>query len=1105
MQTILHEGIAHLEDLSIQQFIKTVETLKEKIITEKLDGSNLWFGYDDKGFFTSREGKSSKSSRFYSETDYVAVAAYNGFRAAHIALETVKSQITQILKEGDLIEVEIMFGRQPNTVTYGVDDKNFIVMLRAVDSSATERFEKLSKLLNKKTIGVTSTVISSDDGEKLTSSDVKMQWQIVEVAPISLKHVDLHEVGRMLESLKKFLSEKNTKLRSKTNGDVAEINLGSIGKADREVVKTERQRINDFLLSKYKKPIKDLLLNTLVRKIKPALQTDLLHPDEDLGVEGIVIRDPKSGEQAKLVDKDTFTAINSFNSSIRNSISGPIRTSDQDAPIDDRGGILGQSKIRIASLLGAKELAVTSTAKKFVSKLKGIDAQATAKELAASLNITSVHSVKAKILAILGSADSDIEAELQKFKSTATEIKLNLKTGKQIGMSPDVIGRTLTSFAETKADIAKLKKSVSASSTPEELVLALYGRVLTSLFKEENMKFNLLRAVNEDGEAEATTTSSAVEPVEKRIFKGGKPIVSKVRKFQKAAKFKRSGMFPSTVPESFSSFNDIKFAKDVDDNSSAVKDPEFKTLRNNITVNNANSQMDVSKYLQKAHEINDEVDSVAFGMENSDGSIMKVWVNAQHADDFEKALADSLGKEDDAEIVINNLANTYDIIDVEWPKQPEVPEVSDESEVPDESEAPDESEVETAEVPDESEGVDLTLDKQIDKDVDGESSQGEDEPDIFLGTKSDEEEDDKEESEDHSDGEEGELEQEPDELEDEPDSQEDELEDDADKLEQEPEDESDGQEDELEDDTDDTDELEDEQNDELEDDEQPPTKKKKINKEQTVETFGQKFKNKMLSEAKNKPGKREPVKVGLKSGKLDAKSKELSSFFPAVADQAVISIMISLGAPVGALELHKSELRDGIVSASKMFKKNSAFKMWTTKLTNALDSLAAGGVTEQSNFGKQLTNKYQQEVFDVLDTLGLPETITTSAARALKAGIKASAAIIADDSEIRLLFTSMAEQLGVITVGGKNISKVSEAIEPEEDATAIVSRLLSAIGIDLDLNTSVSHQMNRPAVRRALTKITNSGIIKSRLDAVTNAIEEKTIIFAAKSPIDAKI
>jgi hypothetical protein len=179
--------------------------------------------------------------------------------------------------------------------------------------------------------------------------------------------------------------------------------------------------------------------------------------------------------------------------------------------------------------------------------------------------------------------------------------------------------------------------------------------------------------------------------------------------------------------------------------------------------------------------------------------------------------------------------------------------------------------------------------------------------------------------------------------------------------------------------------------------------------------------------------------------------------------------------------------------------------MWTTKLTNALDSLAAGGVTEQSNFGKQLTNKYQQEVFDVLDTLGLPETITTSAARALKAGIKASAAIIADDSEIRLLFTSMAEQLGVITVGGKNISKVSEAIEPEEDATAIVSRLLSAIGIDLDLNTSVSHQMNRPAVRRALTKITNSGIIKSRLDAVTNAIEEKTIIFAAKSPIDAKI
>jgi len=1096
-QTLLQEGIAHLEDLPVQRFIKTVETLKDKIITEKLDGSNLWVGFDPKGFFTSREGKSSKTARFYNVSDYAPVAAYNGFRAAHLALESVKAEIMQELDEEDLIEVEIMFGRQPNTVTYGVDDKNFIVMLRPVNGDADERFEKLSRKLNKKTVNVTSTVISSNDGESLQTQDVGMEWQFVEVAPINLKHLDLQQVERMLSSLKKFLSDKNTKLRNKTNGDVSDINLGTIGKADRETVKAERQRINDYILSKFKKPIKDLLLSTLVHKIKPALQAKELHPDEDLGVEGVVIRDPESGDQTKLVDKDTFTAINAFNSSVRNSISGPIRTADQDAPIDDRGGILGQSKIRIATLLGAKELAVNSTAKKFIQKLKADSVESTAKELADSLNIGSLQSVKAKILAILNSTDDDIETELQKFKSSVSDIKLSLKSGKQIGMSPEVVGRTLTSFAETKADVAKLKKAVSASSTTEELVQALYGRALQSLFKEDTMKFNLLRKVNEEGEGgeagaapveaqmATASSSSAIAPLEKRIFKGSKPIMRKVRKFQKAAKFSSGGMFSNKVKEDTSSFDKIKFAKDVDDSTIAVKDPEFKTLRNNITVNDANSQSAISDYLQKAHEINDEVDSVAFGMENSDGSIIKVWVNAEHADDFEKSLAELLGKEDDAEKVINDLADDYDIIDVEWPKadEPEStdmePENDDALEFSDDQEGGeadvalddtdklDDTEVEGDEEPSSAEET-PDAEESDTEGAEGTAKSDEDEPEIFLGTKSDEEEEEEEEVQDEEPPE--------------PPEPTDEVEDEA----------ADEQAD------DEQDELDDEQDeDELIDPEQKP-KKKKQDKENTVESYGEKFKQKLLTEAKKKKEDAPASKPAAKNVKavsnLDSKSKELASSFPAAADQAVISLALSLGAPAGALELHKTELRDGIVRASKLYRKNSTFKMWVTKLSNALDAFS-GAVTEQTNFGKQLSGKYQQEVFDVMIALGLPESVTTTAARALKAGIKSSASVISDDSEIRLFFSSMAEQLGVSTSGSK--AKVTEAVD-EDGAGEIIMRLLQAIGIEVEQNTSVFHQMNKPDVRRALLKLSTSGILKSRLGAIVHSIEEKTIIFPSK-------
>ena len=40
---VLLEGITHIEDLPLSEFIRTVESLKEKIVTEKLDGSNLCF------------------------------------------------------------------------------------------------------------------------------------------------------------------------------------------------------------------------------------------------------------------------------------------------------------------------------------------------------------------------------------------------------------------------------------------------------------------------------------------------------------------------------------------------------------------------------------------------------------------------------------------------------------------------------------------------------------------------------------------------------------------------------------------------------------------------------------------------------------------------------------------------------------------------------------------------------------------------------------------------------------------------------------------------------------------------------------------------------
>lgn len=76
----------------------------------------------------------------------------------------------------------------------------------------------------------------------------------------------------------------------------------------------------------------------------------------------------------------------------------------------------------------------------------------------------------------------------------------------------------------------------------------------------------------------------------------------------------------------------------------------------------------VIKKLDKSVKF-DEIDTITFGLETDDGKIVKVYVNVEQADDFEKALATKLGEIDDIEEVLNELAKEYEIIDVEWPEE----------------------------------------------------------------------------------------------------------------------------------------------------------------------------------------------------------------------------------------------------------------------------------------------------------------------------------------------------------------------------------------------------------------------------------------------------
>lgn len=67
----------------------------------------------------------------------------------------------------------------------------------------------------------------------------------------------------------------------------------------------------------------------------------------------------------------------------------------------------------------------------------------------------------------------------------------------------------------------------------------------------------------------------------------------------------------------------------------------------------------------------DEVDTVAFGLETDDGKIVKVYVNAEHAEKFETEMAEMLGEVDDIEEALNQISKDIEVVDVEWPEDDE--------------------------------------------------------------------------------------------------------------------------------------------------------------------------------------------------------------------------------------------------------------------------------------------------------------------------------------------------------------------------------------------------------------------------------------------------
>lgn len=445
-------GIPHLEDLSASDFIEVVSNLGNCEITEKVDGSQILFGMDEHGLYTSRETKGGP--RVYAAEDYDLKFSTTYMRSAHKLLETVLPELKGAgLKPGDQVEAEVLYGELPNVVPYSAD-RNYLIFLRTTEG--TVNIDRLKQKLIGHSLSITLEAPFTPDGRTIELREESNLWMFSRTPIIKTKlpslAVQLKEMKKFLVTIDKVTGKTYESILTTPLNKIPEWVVAGTWKDIKEHLKEKKEYISGMLLEGHMMPIKEVLLNQLVRKTASPFGPLL----EDGGwVEGVVLKDT-FGNMVKLVDKNKFGIIREDAWRVRNQLTESARSVDGDH------SFLGGLRVQMAQALGHAELGTTQ-AKRYLTRgiplTEGINAK----------------SVKEYWLNILDLKESELTGILDKYEKEANLVPA---TSARF-LATSIKKRTTEAFAEMFQKIDGYRNRTIQAKTPDDLLVILIGKHLT--------------------------------------------------------------------------------------------------------------------------------------------------------------------------------------------------------------------------------------------------------------------------------------------------------------------------------------------------------------------------------------------------------------------------------------------------------------------------------------------------------------------------------------------------------------------------------------------------------------------------------------------------
>ncbi len=460
-------GITHFEDLSLGGLLEVLVNLDNYSISEKVDGSQLIFGEDNHGFYTSRETKGGP--RVYDADDYLS-AAPPYMAIAHRVLEKALPKLRKNgFVTGMMIEVEVLTSGLPNVIPY--DDKfNHIVFLRYIHSIVDPEIPLGNLIKNISNIVIKDVDVSrSHDGMTFVKSKEIQKWKIVRVPQIIDKSLmekvqeeiapHVHELIDYLDTVDMDLAKTYRSVLSPGNADHFNRTVGHIKAGKRFVL---RELIKPKILE-----IKEILLDRLVRP-----RASLFGPPVSKGgwIEGLVLVSPDSlfvsTRVLKLVDKQRFLTIKDFCWDIRSKIITTAKSEKYP------GGIIGQLKLSLGRSINYTKLG-TAGYRQYLSSFGG---PSVASNILAISDTVPYHQTQNQWLQILKDREVELLAFLDKYQQDKSTYRLEVPRFDKIEIityDGEIDSRTLDIFARTFVLFDRLRNRIECSADSEELVRAL--------------------------------------------------------------------------------------------------------------------------------------------------------------------------------------------------------------------------------------------------------------------------------------------------------------------------------------------------------------------------------------------------------------------------------------------------------------------------------------------------------------------------------------------------------------------------------------------------------------------------------------------------------